>query len=186
MEKKIENKTSISKNKYLIPTVLMIIYIFIAMIIVVVVKFSMATEGTAVSITANSGEEAFFNGKYEVAVSEYSTYQQKEEWPVWNLKISEIYSIQGDYKKSNEYIQKVYDARNKIIDTENVKYEEFESKDRELVNGIVFNSFVNGEYKKALEYGEFFLQSYPNDVNLLKTMFSVYIANDDKKSAENI
>ena len=186
MEKKIENKTSISKNKYLIPTVLMIIYIFIAMIIVVVVKFSMATEGTAVSITANSGEEAFFNGKYDVAVSEYSTYQQKEEWPVWNLKISEIYSIQGDYKKSNEYIQKVYDARNKIIDTENVKYEEFESKDRELVNGIVFNSFVNGEYKKALEYGEFFLQSYPNDVNLLKTMFFVYIANDDKKSAENI
>lgn len=186
MEKNIEGKTSISKNKYFIPTILMIIYIFIAMIIVVVVKFSMATEDTAVSITANSGEEAFLNGKYDAAVSEYSAYQEKEEWPIWNLKISEIYSIQGDYKKSNEYIQKVYDARNKIIDTKNVNFDEFEAKDRELANGIVFNSFMNGEYKKSLEYGEFFMQSYPDDVNLLKTMFSVYIANDDKKSAKNI
>lgn len=186
MEKNIEDKISISKNKYFIPTILMIIYISIAMIIVVVVKFSMATDSTAVSITANSGEEAFLNGKYDAAVSEYSAYQEKEDWPIWNLKISEIYSIQGDYKKSNEYIQKVYDARNKIIDTENVNFDEFEAKDRELVNGIVFNSFMNGEYKKALEYGELFLQSYPDDVNLLKTMFSVYIANDDKKSAKNI
>ena len=139
LEKNIESKMNISKNKYFIPTVLMIIYIFIAMIIVVVVKFSMTTEDTAVFITANSGEEAFFNGKYDAAISEYTKYQEKEEWPIWNLKIGEIYSVQGNYKKSSEYIQRVYDARNKIIDTENVNYEEFESKDRELVNGIVFN-----------------------------------------------
>ena len=186
MEKNNENKANVSKNQYFIPTILMIIYIFIAMIIAVVVKFSMSTEDATVSITTNSGEEAFLNGKYDAAISEYNSLQAKEEWPIWNLKISEIYSVQGDYKKSNELIQKVYDARNKIIDTEKVNLEEFEEKDKELVNGIVFNTFMNGEYKKALEYGEFFLQSYPDDVNLLKTMFTVYIANNEKDKAKNI
>lgn len=186
LQKNSENNKNISKNKYFIPTVLMIIYIFIAIIISVAVRFSMTTEDTNVSISNNSGEEAFFSGKYDAAISEYTSLQEKDEWPFWNLKISEIYSIQGDYKKSNELIQKVYDSRNRIIDTVNVNTEEFSEKDRELTNYIVFNSFMNGEYKKALEYGEFFLQSYPNDINLLKTMFAVYLANDDKDNAEYI
>lgn len=186
LQKNSENNENISKNKYFIPTVLMIIYIFIAIIISVAVRFSMTTEDTNVSISNNSGEEAFFSGKYDAAISEYTSLQEKDEWPFWNLKISEIYSIQGDYKKSNELIQKVYDSRNRIIDTVNVNTEEFSEKDRELTNYIVFNSFMNGEYKKALEYGEFFLKSYPNDINLLKTMFAVYLANDDKENAEYI
>ena len=186
LKKNNERKTNISKFEYFLPTILMIIYILVAMIIVVVVKFSMSGEDVAVSISRNSGEEAFFNGKYDMAVSEYNLLQETEEWPIWNLKISEIYSVKGDYKKSNELIQKVYEARNRIIDTKNVNLEEFEEKDRELANGIVFNSFMNGEHKKALEYGEFFLKSYPDDIKLLKTMFSVYIANKDMDKAENI
>ncbi len=186
LEKSIETRTNISKSKYFIPTILMIIYILIAMIVAVVVKFSMATEDTTVSIATNKGEEAFLNGKYDAAISEYTSLQEQEEWPEWNLKISEIYSVQGDYKKSNELIQKAYDTRNKLIDTKNINYEEFEEKDKELANDIVYNSFMNGEYKKALEYGEFFLELYPQDEKLLKTMFTVYIANNDNKKAEEI
>ena len=181
-----KDKVHISKNKYFIPTILMIIYIFIAIIITVVVKISMTTENENVSISTNSGEEAFLNGKYDMAISEYNLLQEEEEWPIWNLKISEIYSVEGDYKKSNELIQKVYDTRNRIIDTENINLDDFEEKDKELVNGIVFNSFMNGEYKKALEYGEFFMQSYPDDVNLLKNMFSIYIANNEMDKANKI
>lgn len=182
LQKISEDNKSISKNKYFIPAISIAIYIFIAIIISVAVKCAMSTEDTNVSIASNSGEESFLSGKYDVAVSEYTSLQEKNEWPFWNLKISEIYSIQGNYKKSNELIQKVYDARNKIIDTENINLEEFSDKDRELTNYIVFNLFVNGEYEKSLEYGELFLQSYPEDVNLLKTMFTVYIANNKDKA----
>ena len=104
LEKINENEAKISKNKYFIPTILMIIYIFIAIIITVVVKISMTTENENVSISTNSGEEAFLNGKYDMAISEYNLLQEEEEWPIWNLKISEIYSVEGDYKKSNELI----------------------------------------------------------------------------------
>lgn len=186
LQKDSENNIIISKNKHFVSTILMIIYILIAMIIAVAVKFSMPAQDKNVSIAYNKGEEAFLSGKYDVAISEYTTLQEKDPWPIWNLKISEIYSIQGDYKKSNELIQKVYDTRNRIIDTENTNTEEFLEKDKELINGIVFNLFINGEYKKSLEYGELFLQSYPDDTNLLKTMFGVYIANNYKEKAKSI
>ncbi|MGN0145058.1 MAG: tetratricopeptide repeat protein [Clostridium sp.] len=186
IQKNSGNDKSIFKNKYFIPVISIAIYIFIAVIISVAVKFATVTEDTNVSIAANSGEEAFFNGKYDSAVSEYTSLQEKSDWPLWNMKISEIYSIQGSYKKSNELIQKVYDSRNKIIDTENTKSEELLEKDMELANSIVFNLFVNGEYEKSLEYGELFLQHYPENENLLKTMFPVYIANTHNDKAQSI
>lgn len=186
MQKISGNDKNIFKNNYFIPAISIAIYIFIAVIISVAVKFAMATENTNVSIASNSGEEAFFNGKYDVAISEYASLQEKSDWPIWNLKISEIYSVQGSYKKSNELIQKVYDARNKIIDTESQKSEELLEQDIELTNDIVFNLYANGEYEKALEYGELFLQSYPESEDLLKTMFAVYIANNNKDKAQLI
>ena len=74
-----KDKVHISKNKYFIPTILMIIYIFIAIIITVVVKISMTTENENVSISTNSGEEAFLNGKYDMAISEYNLLQITKE-----------------------------------------------------------------------------------------------------------
>ena len=47
----------------------------------------------------------------------YTELQEKEEWPIWNVKIAEIYSVKGDFVKSNEIIENVYETRNKIIDT---------------------------------------------------------------------
>ncbi len=45
---------------------------------------------------------------------------------------------------------------------------------------------MNGEFKKSSEYGQMFMQLYPDDVNLLKTMFAVYIANNETAKAEEI
>jgi len=50
----------------------------------------------------------------------------------------------------------------------------------------IFKAKKSGEYKKALEYGETFLQYYPNDKSLLKTMFTVYIVNGNKDKAKEI
>ncbi|WP_294371317.1 hypothetical protein [uncultured Clostridium sp.] len=188
MSKIEESNTNISKSKYFMPMILIIIYIAIALLISVVVKFSMATDenNAVVSITDNNGDQALLNGKYDMAISEYNSLQQNEQWPIWTLKIGEVYSIQGDYKKSNEFIQKAYEARNKSIDTQSAGIEGFEEKDKELAEGIVINSFINGEYQKAKEYGEFFLGLYPDDSELLKAMFGVYIANNEKDEAKKI
>lgn len=187
MKKSVEEYKSVSKdNKYLIPAVLMIIYIAIALLITVSVKSAMGSTDEVVTIAANAGENAFYNGKYDAAISEYAKLQEKEEWPIYNLKIAEIYSIQGDYKKSNEFIQKAYEVRNKLVDTKNADKQFDKEKDKEILNYIIFTYFMNGEYKKSLEYGELSLIVYPNDKNLLNTMFMVYMANEKSDKAKEI
>ena len=176
----------LKENKYLIPAITMIICLSVTIGITVMVKSVVGTNKEEVSIATNTAEAAFYNRKYDVAIAEYTKLQEKEEWPIWNVKIAEIYSVKGDFVKSNEIIQKVYETRNKIIDTKKEKIDKLEVKDRELTNYIVFTTLMNGEDKKALEYGEIFLQDYPNDKNLLKTMFTVYMVNGNKDKAKEI
>ena len=174
------------KNKYFIPAITMIISLSVTIGITVMVKSVVGTNKQELSIATNTAEAAFYNKKYDAAIAGYTDLQGKEEWPIWNVKIAEIYSIKGDFVKSNEILEKAYLTRNKIIDTKKEEINAFEVKDRELTNYIVFIALMNGDSKKALEYGELFLQDYPNDKDLLKTMFTVYIVNGNKDKAKKM
>lgn len=184
MEKPVkEYKITLKKNRYLIPAVSMLIYLSITVLIVTLMTYAIPTK-KAVTIATNTAEEAFYNKKYDVAIEGYKKLQEKDEWPIWNVKIAEIYSIKGDFVKSNDLLQKSYEARNKVVDTQGK--EKIEDKDKELTNYIVFTYLMNGENKKALEYGELFLKDYPTDKNLLKTMFTVYLVNNEKTKAKEL
>lgn len=177
-------KMFLQKNKYTIPIISMIFYLIIAVGIVLITKNIMSEEKT-VSIATNIAEEAFYNRNYNVAIEEYTKLQEKDEWPIWSVKIAEIYSVKGEFVKSNEILAKSYEARNKVVDLEKDK-EKIEEKDREITNYIVFTYLMNGENKKALEYGELFLSEYPTDKNLLRTMFTVYMVNGKKDKASEL
>ena len=185
MEKSTKGYISdLRKNKYFIPAITMVISLSITIGITVMVKSIVGTNKEEVSIATNTAEAAFYNRKYDAAIAGYTELQEKEDWPIWNAKIAEIYSVKGDFVKSNEILKKVYETRNKIIDTKKEEMDTIADKDRELTNYIVFTTLMNGEEKKALEYGEIFLQNYPSDKNLLKTMFTVYMANGNKEKAK--
>ena len=177
-------KTFLKKNKYTIPAISMICYLIIAVGIAVITK-NIMSEGKTVSIATNAAEEAFYNRNYDTAIEEYTKLQEKDEWPIWSVKIAEIYSVKGEFVKSNDILAKAYEARNKVVDSEKDK-EKIEAKDRELTNYIVFTYLMNGENKKALEYGELFLSNYPSDKNLLRTMFTVYMVNNEKDKASEL
>lgn len=187
MEKLIKDcKRVLGKNKYSIPILTMVLYLSIALGITVMMKSIVGTSKEEASIATNAAEASFYNGKYDAAIAEYTKLQEKEEWPMWNVKIAEIYSVKGEFVKSNEILGEVYETRNKIIDTKKDEKNTLEDKDEELTNYIVFTAFVNGESKKALVYGQLFLRDHPNDKNLLRTMFTVYMANGDKDKAKEI
>ena len=61
-----------------------------------------------------------------------------------------------------------------------------DSRDKELGSNIIFTYFLNGEYKKAMEYGEFYLNVYPDDSKLQQAMFSVYLGNNETDKAKKI
>lgn len=54
------------------------------------------------SIAISTAEAVFYNRKYYIAITGYTKLQEKEEWPIWNVKIAEIYCVKGDFVKSNE------------------------------------------------------------------------------------
>lgn len=160
-----------------------IVYISIALAIAVCTKFIMKEE-EPVSIANNSAEALVYEKKYDNAIAEYTILQEKEQWPSYEMEIAKIYSIQGDFIKSNDVLQSVYEKRNKIIDADGK--EKHIEEDKKLLNDILFTSMINGDSEKALEYGEVFLEEYPDDKNIMNTMFMVYMLNNKVNNAKMI
>lgn len=172
------------KYNYFSSIITIILTMTLTMGIVVATKNIMPAN-EVVSIASNPAEEAFYNKNYDAAIGEYQELQEKSQWPAANLKIAEIYSIKCNYVKSNEMLSKVYETRNKSI-TNVDKKELQECSDDELTNELVTTYFMNGESKKALEYGEVFLKENPNNKKLLNTIFTIYIMNNQQDKAKEI
>ncbi len=178
--KNIQKTSKLTKNN---SSICILIYILAAMLIAIVIKVAMKGE-EPISIAENAGQEYFLNVDYENALKEYETLQVKEKWPGYNMEIAKIYSVKGDYIKSNEYIEKAYEMRNVAID-EGDK-EKYKDKDIKLINNIIVTSIINGEFEKAVSYCEVFLNDYPDNMELIKTAFMAYLFNNNIAEAQAI
>jgi tetratricopeptide (TPR) repeat protein len=127
---------------------------------------------TKVVITDNIAEEYYYKGQYDNAIEEYKRLQEKDPANgLWNIKIAEIYSIMGSMESSKEYI---------------VKAKELANKNPEVLNYIIFTEFMNKDYASALKYGEEALSQFPKDKKIIKTMFTVYMANNMQDKASGL
>lgn len=178
-KKDIDKKSTEWINSFIYMT----IYISIALAIAICTKFLMKQE-EPVSIATNVAEASVYEKNYENAIEEYTKLQEKEQWPSYEIEIAKIYSMQGDFIKSNDALQSVYEKRNKIIDADGK--EKHIEEDKKILNDILFISMINGDSEKALEYGEVFLIEYPDDKNILNTMFMVYMLNNKLDNAKKI
>ncbi|MFL0268413.1 tetratricopeptide repeat protein [Candidatus Clostridium radicumherbarum] len=125
-------------------------------------------------ISENKAEEYYYNKEYDKAIEEYKNIKNKDKNQgegLWDAKISEIYSIKGDLENSKKSME---DAL------------KLGSKNPEVLNYIVFTEFMNKDYKTALAQGEEALKQFPKDKRLIKTMFTVYKANNEKDKAKNL
>ncbi|SHK37642.1 hypothetical protein SAMN02745163_03707 [Clostridium cavendishii DSM 21758] len=134
-----------------------------------------------IKITNNKAEECFYKNKYDDAINEYSKLAKDESWPIWKIKEAEVYSVKSNIVKSNDIIDEV------IKDRENYKKKnngnDIKIKDEELTNYIVFTEFMNKNFNKALKDGEEYLKEYPTNKPLIRTMFTVYMANGQADKA---
>lgn len=131
-----------------------------------------ANSESKIIITDNAAEALYFKGQYDSAIEEYNKLASKDEREgLWYAKISEIYSVKGDLPKSEEYNEKAY---------------KLGSNNAEVLNYITFNELMNKEYNTALTRGEEALKKFPKDKRLIKTMFTVYMANNSMDKAEQL
>lgn len=170
------------KSPYIEPIIVISASLLVALL--VIVSVSNVLKADKITIESNKAEVAFYNGNYDVAISEYEKLQEDEEWPFWQVKIAEIHSIKGSVDKSNDLLRDALNKRNKIMySKEKDKYKE---KDSEFVNYIIFTYFMNGEYEEALSIGELFIKENGSDKTLERTMYTVYMANNQKDKANEI
>lgn len=116
--------------------------------------------------------QLYYEDKFDDAIKEIEKVLTKEEEKTeWNLKLAKSYSLKGEVKKSNEYIEKV---------------QEDKSIQGDIVNEIVLMNFFNGEQDKAIKNGEEALKSFPENNKIQQTMILVYMNNKMLEKAEKI
>lgn len=136
-----------------------------------------------VTIANNIAEEYFYEGKYDEAIEEFENLQKDEEWPIWKVKQAEIYSIKGDYDKSNSLLKEAVIIRNKLIQKDANKYLE---KDSEFINEVVYSFFINKEYDQAVSLGEDYILNNEEYKPLMRTMLAIYMSLGENDNAKEI
>lgn len=170
------------KNKYIEPIV--IITTSCAFVLAMILTINNFTTVEEVNITKNSGELLYYQSKYAEAIEAYKKMQENDNWPEWTVKIADIYSLQGEDKKSNTLLKEVIVKRDKIIKEQG--YEMLQDKDLELINSMLLTFILNNEYDEATSFGEQYISEYGNSKDILKTLFMSYILSDNKYKAKNI
>lgn len=176
-----ENKQVNKKNTYIGSIVTLVFSIIFAFIVLVSIQAIMGEK--TVTIRENKAEQYYYDGKFDDAINEYMSMQNNESWPIWTVKAAEVYSVKGDITQSDNLLREAIVKRDKLMLEDADKYIE---QDKELINQVVFTFYINNELDQAESFGEYYLDSYNTYKPLLKTMFAVYLANGDNKSAEKI
>ena len=177
----LKSNKKLIKNKYVEPIIKIGLSILFAFVVLISIQSMMGTK--TVTITNNKAEEYYYDGKYDEAINEYMTMQKEDAWPIWTARVAEIYSIQGDITQSNNLLKEAIVKRDKLM-LENG--DEYLEQDKELINEVVFTFYMNNDLEQAESLGEYYLESYNTYKPLLKTMFAVYLANDEKDLAKGI
>ena len=177
----LKSNKKLIKNKYVEPIITIGLSILFAFVVLISIQSMMGTK--TVTITNNKAEEYYYDGKYDEAINEYMTMQKEDTLPIWTARVAEIYSIQGDITQSNNLLKEAIVKRDKLM-LENG--DEYLEQDKELINEVVFTFYMNNDLEQAESLGEYYLESYNTYKPLLKTMFAVYLANDQKDLAKGI
>lgn len=120
------------------------------------------------------GKTFFHSGDFEKAIEIYNKIDtskirdEKRIEALKNIYLSEVYYINGEVDTSKEYIDKAKSTKN---------------TDDEVIYLIVASEYLIGEVDEALKDGEKYLESNPQNKNLIKTMLAVYLSKDENEKA---
>jgi tetratricopeptide (TPR) repeat protein len=172
----------INKNPELGSAITIVLVMLFSVFIIAACKSAVGSEKAVTSIADNSAEEYFYGNEYDKAIDEYIKLNEDVEWPINLVKEAEVYSVKGEYKISDRLLNEAFEKRNELIDEQGTA--KYKDSDAQLGNYIAFTALMNGDYQKALEYGEVFLQDNMGDKVLDRTLFTIYLANDNKEKAK--
>lgn len=170
------------KSPYMEPAI--IISGSLLVVLIVIMSVLAVTKQEIIAIETNKAEVEFYNSNYDQAIVEYEKLKEGEEWPFYQVKIAEIYSIKGELNRSNEILKEAVLKRDTLLLSQNG--EKYKEQDKEFINYVVFTYFMNGEYEEAISLGEEYIKMSGEDKALMRTMYTVYMVSGQKDKAIEI
>lgn len=159
--------------------------LLVSLIIIMIVSNFMKVPET--DITKNEGEKNYYLNNVEEAIKEYNLLQEKDKWPIWKLKIAEIYSIQGETQKSSLLVDEALSNRREYIEEKGLNSEDEIQKDKEFINLAVLTLYINEEYEYVHQVIDEYMQSGVENKELLRTWFTLeYVEGNLEKAKEII
>lgn len=174
-------KKATERWKFLESAIIMSLSFVFVFIIIFSVKASL--KKGQVTIANNKAESLFYERDFDKSLEEFEKIQEDDEWPIWKVKMAEVYSVKREYLQSNTLLEEAMSIRNKIMSSKGKKLIE---QDKELINYVVFTYFMNKDYENSLKIGEEFLETYGDYKPLIRTMYTVYMVNGEKDKAESL
>ncbi|SQC03269.1 tetratricopeptide repeat protein [Clostridium tetanomorphum] len=163
--KEFNYKEFFKKNK------IVLLSILAGLIIASSLIFYRISEKNKYSIATNKAEQYFYEADFNKAIEEYNKLYNKDKSSLWKAKIAQVYSVKGDIEISRKYLNDC-----KLL----------EDKNAEILNYIVFTEYMNKDFKEALKDGEEAIKNNSKDKGLIKTMFTVYMANNKYEEARKL
>ena len=71
--------------------------------LILVIKSYTSVEN--VNIITNSAENFYYQYEYDRAINEYNEMQLEDPWPIWSVKIADIYSLKSEVEKSDTILK---------------------------------------------------------------------------------
>ena len=172
---------SFSKNKYMEPV--FVITASCLLVFAMIIPIKRFTTVEEVNITSNSAEYLYYKNEYDKAIEEYKKMQEGSEWPIYTVKIADLYSLQGEKEKSNTLLREALIKRDKVIKEKGYKI--YKDKDLELIKSMLFTFTLNKEYGDVVSFGEQYIKEYGQNKDILKILFTAYIqTNNEYKALE--
>lgn len=175
-------KKANSKNKYVEP--LFVISTSCLLVLIMIISIKSFTTVEEVNIASNSAEYLYYENENDKAIEEYRKMQENDNWPIWTVKIADIYSLQGEKEKSNTLLKEALIKRDKVIKAEG--YEAYKEKDLELIKSMLFTFTLNQEYGDVISFGEQYIKDYGQNKDIAKILFIAYLQNNNEYKAEEL
>ena len=166
------HKEKMSANEYFKAGLYMAIPLVVAGAIIVTCTKIMGPVEEKVEVWENNGDKLYYEGKCDEAILAYEKSGNDDQWPIWKVKQAEVYSSEGEIRKSNTLLKEAVILKDRLMNEDEEKYKDRES---EFMNDVIFTFFINGEYEEATALAEEHIKENPNDNKVIKTLVGIYV-----------
>ncbi|MGL4730521.1 MAG: tetratricopeptide repeat protein [Clostridium sp.] len=130
------------------------------------------------------GKEFFYASNFEEAIKAYeSIYNNEKQSAIWPAKISEIYLLQDDKESADSYMKEALEREDKtgeanaiILNNQFIKLKE----------KYVQNKATKEDYENIINSAEEKVKKYPDNDEIKKITFAIYLFVNDKTKANDI